>query len=135
MTDARVALASELTVICGMVGGVRRYGEHFTTTSVDRLVTIEETRSACRYRVADLGDVAFEVDSDASHLPVALASMLGKYVRELGMLRQNAFYRRHDPTLREVSGYHDPVTTEFVEATRLLRRRAGIDDRCFERES
>ncbi|MFO0680999.1 MAG: hypothetical protein U0234_03060 [Sandaracinus sp.] len=135
MRDARASLATDLHVICGMVGGVRKYREHFTSMSVERLETLEESRHACRYRVAELGEVHFEVDSDAGHLPVALASMLGKYVRELGMHRQNAFYRRHDPGLPDVSGYHDPVTGEFVQATRGLRRKLGIEDRCFERES
>jgi len=135
MNDARGALGVDLEVICGMVGGVRRYAEHFTAITADRVAMIEETRTHCRYRVSEVGDVRFEVDSDASHLPVALASMLGKYVRELGMHRQNAFYRRHDTNLPEVSGYHDPVTAGFVKATRLLRRRLAIDPRCFERES
>jgi len=80
-----------------------------------------------------LGAVRFEVDADASPLPVALASMIGKYVRELAMARQNAFYRGHDPELPEVSGYHDKVTARLVDATQLLRARLGIEDRCFER--
>lgn len=135
MGDARGALQSELEVICGMVGGVRRYAEHFTAITPERLSGVEESRQRCSYRVDGIGSVRFEVDSDASHLPVALASMLGKYVRELGMHRQNAFYRRHDPELAPVSGYHDPVTRGFVDATRLLRGRLGIEARCFERES
>lgn len=135
MRDARGALGPDLEVICGMVGGMRKYTGFFTAITPDRLEMIEETRGKCRYRVADLGEVSFEVDSDALHLPVALASMLGKYVRELGMHRQNAFYRRHAPHLPEVSGYHDPVTTGFVDATRVLRRKLAIDPRCFERES
>lgn len=135
MRDARRAAGADLEVICGMVGGVRRYAEHFTSIPSDRLSMVEESRKVCRYDVAGLGHVRFEVDSDAGHLPVALASMLGKYVRELGMHRQNAFYRRHAPDLPHVSGYHDPVTNRFVEATKLLRRRLDIDPRCFERES
>lgn len=135
MHDARRALGADLHVICGMVGGVRKYATHFTSVAVERLEMIEETRRASRYRVAALGEVHFEVDSDAGHLPVALASMLGKYVRELAMHRQNAFYRRHLPGLPDVSGYHDPVTGELVRATQTLRRTLQIEDRCFERES
>jgi hypothetical protein len=135
MSDARDALASDLDVICGMVGGIRRYAEHFTSIDGERLERVVESRTTCRYRVAGIGDVRFEVDSDASHLPVALASMLGKYVRELAMHRQNTFYRRHDPALPEVSGYYDPTTSRFVRASKLLRRRLAIEPRCFERES
>jgi hypothetical protein len=37
--------------------------------------------------------------------------------------------------LPDASGYHDPVTARFVEATRLTRRRSGLPDDCFERRS
>jgi ribonuclease HII len=118
-----------------MVGGIRRYPPRFALLDAARTTTIEEDRTRAAYYVEDLGDVTFEVDADASSLPVALASMVGKYVRELAMARQNAFYRGHDPELPEVSGYHDAVTGRFVEASRLLRTRLAIVDDCFERTS
>jgi ribonuclease HII len=135
MRDARRAASGDLMAICGMVGGVRRYVPQFTELAPEHVEILEEARAASHYRVAGVGEVRFEVDSDANHLPVALASMLGKYVREIAMARQNRFYQDHDPTLPEVSGYHDPVTGRFVEATRLLRGKLGIEARCFERES
>jgi ribonuclease HII len=52
--------------------------------------------------------VRFEVDADGLHTPVAVASMVGKYVRELAMERQNRFYAKHDAALPSPSGYHDP---------------------------
>jgi hypothetical protein len=35
---------------------------------------------------------------------------------------------------RSPSGYHDPVTSEFVLRTRTLRKRRRIPVACFERE-
>ena len=135
LEDGRQALGEELVAICGMVGGIRRYTPQLSRIDAARVHTIEEVRGRSAYRIDGIGEVAFEVDSDAHHAPVALASMLGKYVREVAMARQNGFYRAGDPTLAEVSGYHDPTTARFVTATREARTRLGIEDRCFERES
>ena len=85
--------------------------------------------------VDGLGEVRFEVDADARHLPVALASIVGKYVREICMRRIGEFYRRCDPELRLASGYHDPVTTRFIQATEPSRRRLGIAHDCFRRRA
>lgn len=135
LLDVSRATGRELRAICGMVGGIRRYTPRLALIEASRVTVIEESKRRAAYQVSELGEVSFEVDADANALPVALASMVGKYVRELAMARQNAFYRAQDAALPEVSGYHDPVTTRFVEATRLLRARLAIDDRCFERSS
>ncbi len=133
LLDVSDATGRQLRAVCGMVGGIRRYPERFAFLDRARTRTLEESRTRASYAIDGLGEIRFEVDADASSLPVALASMIGKYVRELAMARQNAFYRGHDPELPEVSGYHDKVTARLVDATRLLRGRLGIDDRCFER--
>lgn len=133
LLDVSAATRRELRAICGMVGGIRRYPERFAHIEAKRASVIEETRTLAAYRIDALGEVRFEVDADASSLPVALASMIGKYVRELAMARQNAFYRSHDPQLPEVSGYYDKVTARLIDGSSLLRKRLGIDDRCFER--
>lgn len=133
LLDARSASAVELDAICGMVGGIRRYTPRLVRIDKSAVRVVEETKKLASYRVEGLGTVRFEVDADASHVAVALASMVGKYVRELAMARQNAFYRALDASLPAVSGYYDPVTARFVDASRLLRERRGIDPRCFER--
>lgn len=133
LLDARAALARELVAICGMVGGIRRYRGYLAHIDPDALETIEESRSRSVYRSPAIGELRFEVDCDANHVPVALASMLGKYARELLVERQGRFYRGHDPSLPRASGYHDPVTARFVDASAPLRRRLAIADDCFER--
>ena len=44
-------------------------------------------------------------EAERQHLPVALASMTAKYVRELFMLRFNRFFSRAVPELRPTAGY------------------------------
>lgn len=124
-----------LLAICGMIGGIRDYAPRFSLFERDRIQPIVGRRTERRYAVEGVGEIRFEIDADARHLPVALASMVGKYVRELCMLRIGEFYRRGDPDLTLASGYRDPVTKRFIEATSLLRKRYGIAQGCFRRES
>ena len=129
------SLASELRAICGMVGGIRNYPEKMRHFPRRGLTALRAVGGTLAYQVTGIGHVRFEIDADARHLPVALASMVGKYVRELFMERQNRFYRGHDSTLPEVSGYHDPITQAFIAQSAPLRTALGIDDSCFARKN
>lgn len=133
--DARAQVAEDLRAICGMVGGIRNYTAKMRHFPLRGVTPARVPRPTLAYDVKDVGHVRFEIDADANHLPVALASMVGKYVRELAMERQNRFYRQHDDSLAEVSGYHDPVTQRFIVASTALRASLGIDDACFRRQA
>ncbi|MEM7137820.1 MAG: hypothetical protein AAF500_14645 [Myxococcota bacterium] len=132
---AHVDLGQPMTVICGMIGGIRDYASRFSRFDSPRVATLPARRGQRRYRVRGLGEVRFEVDADARHLPVSLASIVGKYVREVSMLRIGEFYRQALPDLRLASGYHDPVTSRFIEQTKTSRRRLGISVDCFRRQA
>ncbi len=64
------------------------------------------TDRASRYLVRD-GRVAlhFETEAEDRHLPVALASMAAKLVRELMMARFNRFFAARCPGVRPTAGY------------------------------
>ncbi len=49
--------------------------------------------------------VSFEVGAESKHLPIALASMAAKTVRELCMERMNRFFTRRVPGLLPTAGY------------------------------
>jgi hypothetical protein len=70
---------------------------------------IMETEDESRYRLGLQGrgpiEIRFAARADADHLPVALASMTAKYVRELLMIRLNRFFRGHLPELKPTAGY------------------------------
>lgn len=126
---------SPLLVVCGMIGGIRDYASRFARFDRQRLAPLTGRRGQRRYALDGVGEVRFEVDADARHLPVALASIVGKYVREICMRRIGEFYRRSDPQLALASGYHDPVTTRFIEATERSRHRLRIAPDCFRRHA
>ena len=80
-----------------------------------------------------MGTVAFVRDADQSHLLVAMASMVGKWIREIMMIRIVRHYGLAEDATELASGYHDPVTDRFVEATALVRKKRKVPDTCFER--
>jgi ribonuclease HII len=135
LLDARAALGHELYAICGMVGGIRNYVDKLRHIPRAHVVPRRARAGTLAFEVAQLGQVRFEIDADQQHFPVALASMVGKYLRELWMSRHNRFYQAADERLADVSGYHDPVTREFVRESAALRKRLGVDDACFVRDS
>ena len=96
---------------------------------------MEEGRRRSEYAVPGLGRIAFVRDADDSHLLVSMASLVGKWVRDLLMARVVRYHRENDPDLPDASGYHDPVTTRFIEATRLARRKSALPDDCFTRKA
>jgi hypothetical protein len=49
--------------------------------------------------------IGFETGSEDRHLPVALASMTAKYLRELAMVRLNRFFRDALPEVKPTAGY------------------------------
>lgn len=133
LQQARHESKTDLHAICGMVGGIRcypNYVRHFDRADLQPLSVVKGHSS---YQIPGFGELHFKVDADRDHLPVALASMVGKYLRELSMLRLQRFYAEHDPSLPVVSGYHDPRTEEFVQRTASLRERLKIVSQCFER--
>jgi ribonuclease HII len=133
--DARGEAQKDVRAVCGMVGGIRNYPERFRHFERAAVRVEKPLRHGLRYAVADVGQVSFEIDADQRHLPVAFASMIGKYVRELWMARQNRFYQAHVPEMVDVSGYHDPVTRRFIAASAEMRRALDIREDCFVRRS
>ena len=129
--DARAHAGDDVLAVCGMIGGIRKYDAHFRHFALVRAE--EQGGGVSAWRVPGVGAVRFVVDADDGHLPVALASMVGKYARELTMERVVRFYRARAPGLPAASGYHDPVTRRFVAGTASTRVALGIVNDCFAR--
>jgi ribonuclease HII len=133
--DARERTGRDLVAICGKVGGFDRYSAAFGPIGGRLHAIAEEGRARSEYSVPGLGRIAFVRDADARHMLVSMASLVGKWVRDVLMSRIVRYHRRSDPELPDASGYHDPVTTRFIEATRLARRKQELPDDCFERRA
>ena len=124
---------TDLWVTCGKVGGFNRYQAHFGPLSRHLCTPLEEGRARSEYAVAGLGRLSFVRDVDAHHLLVCMASLVGKWIRDLSMERILRYYSSYDPTLPYASGYHDPVTQRLIEASTLIRTNHHIPAQCFER--
>ncbi|MEO2017664.1 MAG: hypothetical protein ABGZ53_25195 [Fuerstiella sp.] len=91
-------------VVCDKHGGRNRYDEIISTAFDDEFVfRLEESRPVSRYRLGQL-DFCFRTKAEEV-LPVALASMVAKYVREVVMLQFNRFWQHYLPDLKPTKGY------------------------------
>jgi ribonuclease HII len=133
--DARERAGRDVVATCGKVGGFDRYSSAFGPLAGRLHAVAEEGRARSEYVMPGLGSIAFVRDADAKHLLVCMASLVGKWVRDVLMGRIVRYHRGENPELPDASGYHDPVTTQFIEATRLSRRRRALPDDCFERRA
>jgi ribonuclease HII len=127
----RESVGRDLTAVCGKVGGMTDYDRFFGPLSGHLRTTLVMTKQKSGYYFPGLGEVYFVQDADARDPLVMLASLVGKYVRELLMARISRFHGASDE--ERVSGYHDPKTTAWVAATQRRRRALRVLDDCFER--
>lgn len=123
-----------IVATCGKVGGIGKYEPFFGPLAGRLHTALEEGQARSAYYFPTLGEIRFVRDADSSDPLVMLASLVGKYVREVLMGRIGRFYRDEldDPKMRP-SGYHDPVTARFVEQTEASRKKLAIVHDCFER--
>lgn len=105
-------------IVVDRLGGRANYQQLLMDTWPERqLFELEGTDQVSRYRLAGQpADWWFEflVDADQHRLPVALASMVSKYVRELLMDEFNSWWSKQVPGLRPTAGY-------YGDARRFLR--------------
>jgi hypothetical protein len=133
--DVREKEGCDVVAICGKVGGYDRYAQAFGPLGGRLHTVVAEGRGRSEYALPGLGRIAFVRDADDSHLLVSMASLVGKWVRDLLMARIVRYHRVSDPDLPDASGYHDPVTTTFIERTRLVRGSRALPDDCFSRRA
>jgi hypothetical protein len=90
----------------------------------------EEGQERSAYTVVGLRrkmHLTFEPRADSTHLVVALASMLSKYLRELLMLEFNRFWQNHVPDLKPTAGYPGD-SARYFDAIRPAAERLGIPE-------
>lgn len=72
-----------------------------------KILDESDTFSAYRIRRGEtVIEVTFSVGAENLHLPVALASMLAKYLRELWMMLLNKWWAAKVPGIAPTAGYH-----------------------------
>jgi ribonuclease HII len=132
LLELRERSGRDISAVCGKVGGMMDYDRFFGPLSGHLRTALVVSRKKSAYSFPGIGEIHFVQDADARDPLVMLASLVGKYVRELLMARISRFHAtpgEHE----KVSGYHDPRTDAWVKASRVQRRSLRIIDDCFER--
>jgi ribonuclease HII len=132
LLELRQRAGKDLLAVCGKVGGMMDYDRFFGPLSGRLRATLVISRKKSGYYFPGLGEIHFVQDADARDPLVMLASLVGKYVRELLMARISRFHTGSGDD-EKVSGYHDPRTDAWVLSTIGRRRSLRILDDCFER--
>ena len=119
-------------VICDKHGGRNRYDDLLAEVLDDRMVfAVGEARERSVYRVGS-SELRFQMKAEAN-FPVALASLVCKYVRELSMHVFNQFWAEHVPGLKPTAGY--PLdAVRFKQDIAEAQKRLGITDDVLWRE-
>ncbi|MEQ9410051.1 MAG: hypothetical protein RIK87_20105 [Fuerstiella sp.] len=91
-------------VVCDKHGGRNRYDDVISEAFEDEFVfRLEESGPRSRYRVGEL-EFCFRTQAEEV-MPVALASMVSKYLREVIMMQFNRFWQQQLPDLKATKGY------------------------------
>ena len=125
-------------IVCDRQGGRTHYREWLQDCFPDASIRIlGESHSISRYRLEDARGafvIGFETGSEDRHLPVALASMTAKYLRELAMIRLNRFFREHVPQVRPTAGYVQDGR-RFLEEIGSVIQTEGLDSQELVRQA
>lgn len=119
-------------VVCDKHGGRNRYDDLLSEILDDRMIfAVGEAKERSVYRVGST-ELRFQMKAEAN-FPVALASLVCKYVRELSMDAFNQFWSEQVPGLKPTAGY--PVdAARFRADIAEAQQRLGITDDVLWRE-
>ncbi len=118
--------SNSVLVVCDKHGGRNRYDGLIASQFDDQFVfRVEESREKSRYK---MGSIEFCFRTRAEELmPVALSSMVSKYLREVLMNQFNTFWARQVPGLKPTQGY--PVDAKrFRDDIAPMIQQLNIDD-------
>ena len=121
----------DLVIVCDRQGGRERYGQLLRLMFPDwSLEILHEADGNSEYRLhrnMHCVRLLFREKAEVGCLPVAVASMLSKYLREAMMRRFNCFWQQHLPGVQPTAGYYGDGT-RFLGDIELKRRELGIAD-------
>jgi hypothetical protein len=125
-----------LVIICDRQGGREHYGELLRLMFPQWSLEIDlEKDGNSEYRLRrgpGVVRIVFREKAEADCLPVALASMLSKYLREAMMRRFNAFWQTQMPGVTPTAGYYGDGA-RFLADIAPRRHELGITDEQFVR--
>ena len=118
-------------IVADKHGGRNRYDTLLAETFGQPVECLTEGAALSTYRIGN-GELRFQPRAE-SHGPVALASMVAKYLRELAMHQFNRFWQVRLPDLKPTQGY--PLDAKrFRDNIADEQRRLQISDEILWRE-
>ena len=111
---------------CGKIGASSRY----PIPNVGKI----EKKERSHYLQDGGAEIQFILDGDEKVYEIALASIVGKYVRELSMLSLHNFFKKDKKDIYPVSGYRDSKTFIFLKGIENQIKELGLDDICLIRK-
>jgi ribonuclease HII len=120
-----------LVIFCDRQGGRGHYGSLLRLMFEEwSLEVTSETEGRSEYRLVKKDNAVrliFCEKAEAQCMPVAVASMLSKYLREALMSRFNAYWKSHLPELEPTAGYYGDGG-RFLQDIDAKRKELGIRD-------
>ncbi len=114
-------------VICDKHGGRNRYEDLLAEVLDGQMVfSVGEAKERSVYRVGST-ELRFQMKAEAN-FPVALASIVCKYVRELSMHAFNQFWAKHVPGVKPTAGYPVDAARFKAEIAEIQAQREITDD-------
>ncbi len=121
----------DLVIFCDRQGGREHYGSLLRLMFDDwALEVTRELDGHSEYRLLrgpHAVRIIFCEKAEAQCMPVAIASMLSKYLREALMGRFNAYWKLMLPDVAPTAGYYSDGS-RFLRDIDVKRRELGIDD-------
>lgn len=129
LKSPEAAMSTAVRVVCDRQSGRTDYRDLLNAAAPGRPIeVIAQNATGSAYRVVDPKKdivIHFRVEAEQAHLPVALASMTAKYVRELAMARFNRYWCTRLPGIAPTAGY----TTDARRWLAELGHAASVDER------
>jgi hypothetical protein len=126
---AAIGDAESVTIVIDKQGGRNFYAPWFSAAIPEAWIApVRESAAVSEYLVLGLNrEVRLLIypRAESAALPVALASMLSKYLREVCMRQFNRFWQGHVAGLKPTAGYHTD-SRRYYKAIRPAMRKLGI---------
>ena len=130
-----------VAVLCDRQGGRTRYGRALLKEFPEAHVNVvHEAKEISSYELSipevdgcPRMFIAFIEKGDGNHLPIALASMGAKYLRELMMSQFNAWFHNYDAAIKPTAGYYQDGK-RWLADTSELRHKIGVPDERIVRQ-
>jgi ribonuclease HII len=146
LSDATLTLIAEILntypvtmpvlILCDKHGGRNHYLDLLTEYFPDLWIqVIQESRASSVYHLSYKNQpMEFRfLAKGESHVPIALASMNSKYLRERSMIEFNEFWRKKIPDLKPTAGYPEDAQ-RFKKDIAAVQKKLGIKDETLWRK-